>query len=149
MNIKITAPPKPGSDRETTPVDRPRIMTAAVFAATAERFVVHDGVDLAAVADLGRVRVALVMAAHRLHRVSDLRTAARDASTTHTKYLLFATPAMAARHWPAARDADAALDAAEDAFEQDKATALALLATLPAGATWGDVLQALNGGVQR
>lgn len=117
-------------------VIRPEL--AAVFAATVERFVVRDGVDLAAVADLGGVRVALVMAARRLHRVSDLRTAARDASTTHTKYLLLTTPAMTARHWPAARDA------AETAFEKDKATALAMLAGLPDGATWGDVLQALG-----
>jgi hypothetical protein len=128
-------------------VIRPEL--AVVFAEAVERFVVRDGVDLAAVADLDSVRVALVMAAHRLHRLSDLRSAARDASTTHVKYLLLTTPAMAERRWPAARDADAALDATETAFEQDKATALALLATLSAGATYGDVLAALNGGAQR
>ncbi|WP_331445809.1 hypothetical protein [Streptomyces xanthochromogenes] len=127
-------------------VVRPEL--AAVFAEAVERFVVRDGVDVSAVADLGSVRVALVLAAHRLHRVSDLRSAARDASTTHLKYLLLTTPAMAERRWPAASDADAALDAAETAFEVDKAAALALVAVLPTGATYGDVLDALNGGAR-
>ncbi|MCT9092934.1 hypothetical protein N4G70_29280 [Streptomyces sp. ASQP_92] len=123
-------------------VIRPEL--AAVFAETVERFVVRDGVDLTTVADLDSVRVALVMAAHRLNRVVELRETARSASTTHVKYLLLTTPAMVDRRWPAARDADAALDAAEAAFETDKTVALALLAGLSAGATYGDVLDALH-----
>ncbi|MFB7647202.1 hypothetical protein ACFC0S_17120 [Streptomyces sp. NPDC056084] len=123
-------------------VVRPEL--AAVFAEVVEQFVAGDGVDVSAVADLGSVRVALVMAAHRLHRVGALRSAARDASVHHVKYQLLTTPAMAGRRWPAARDADAALDAAESAFEVDKATALALVAALPTGATYGDVLGALH-----